>query len=148
WLNNEKRRNVDSALASAARVSVRCSVHLLRATYSKSSCDRCFSFVTRPGTARVGGRPYPKKCATRHLWSIRFHPQSALSRQFPPRSRLHDRFGPAGPGPLVCCPVSWHLFTGDARRSVDNGRALWQGIRNLPTGRAAFLSANYAVSSK
>src|SRR5215208_5419495 len=116
---------MDSTLARAAWLFMRRGVHLFRPPNTARSAYRRISLVVRSRAARLGCRPHPKKCTTRHVWSIRLHTQSTLSRQFFTRPRLHDRVGPPGARAAVRGLVSWHLFTGDARRSVDHGRAFW-----------------------
>src|SRR6185369_8124446 len=113
----EKRRNMDSTLAGAARIFVRRGLHLLRPPDTTRLTYRRVRFVVRSRVTRVGRGSYPKKRTTRDLWPVRLHTQSALSRQLFTRPWLHDRVGPARPRATLRGPVSWHLFAGDARRS-------------------------------
>src|SRR5688572_22007122 len=88
----EKRRYVDSALASAARLFMRGSVYIFRQADAQGFAYRSVGVFAGPGTARLGCRTHPKKRATRHLRSLRFHTQPTLPRQLSARAWLHDRF--------------------------------------------------------
>src|SRR6185369_13384710 len=77
----EKRRNMDSTLAGAARNFERRGLHLLGPPHSARFGHRRVTIVVRSRVTRVGRGSYPKKRATRDLWSVRLHTQSALSRQ-------------------------------------------------------------------
>src|SRR5689334_1364249 len=87
--------------------------------------------------SRVGRGSHSQERGARDVWSVRVHAQPALLWEFFARARLHDRVGPTGSRVAVCGPVSWHLFSGDARRSLDVGGALWQGLRGLQAVSAA-----------
>src|ERR1044072_2657620 len=107
-------------------------------------CGAAFIFFARPTPKAfaIGASVSLLGLALR-AWAaghIRKNAQLATSGPYAfTRNPLYlDCFGQVGPGPAVCRAVSWHLFTGDARRSEDNGRALWQRIRNVPAGRTAF----------
>src|SRR5437868_9447188 len=112
---------MDSALARAARVCLRRGVHLVRAANSPSVVDRGVRVASGSRDACLGGGSHPKKCTTRHVWSIRLHSQSTLLRQLSPGPRIHDCLSPSAAWDPVCCPISWHLFAGYERRSLDYG---------------------------
>src|SRR6185437_14649371 len=117
---------MDSALARAARILVRRGVHLFRAPNATRFTDRRLGVVTRSRVARLGGRPHPEKCTARHFRPIRLHTQSALSRQFLTRARLHNRVRSISAGAALRGSFSWHLSTCHARRSLAYGLALWK----------------------
>src|ERR1044071_7577276 len=111
-----QRWNMDSALASAARVSLRRSLYSTGATATVDSRHRRRGFDYRFDVAGLGIRSYTKEFCPRRLGTLRVHTQSALPWQLHFRAGFHDWRWTLAIGRAVRRPVFGHLFPGHARR--------------------------------
>ena len=105
---------MDSALARAARISLRGAVYRVRATAPGHASYWVWHFNIRAAHSGLGIGTYPKELGLSYIRTLRIHTQSALSRKLHTRPGLYRRRRPLAVSYPVRFVVSGHLFAGDA----------------------------------